>query len=44
MAWIKTYINLNILECKYIATGYIDRNIANINLNILECKYTYHCS
>ena len=38
MVLIKSYINLNILECKYRIRGYKAFGGEYINLNILECK------
>ena len=39
MAWIKTYINLNILECKWKYGKWGKCSFMDINLNILECKF-----
>ena len=38
-ALIKSYINLNILECKWCSVSGLSVRVQDINLNILECKY-----
>ena len=42
MAWIKTCINLNILECKVLKYSCGIMEVCCINLNILECKDWNH--
>lgn len=41
MVLIKSYINLNILECKLTCHNQGTIMILYINLNILECEYHY---